>query len=180
MSANVKLIVSALALASKSLKELPPAPTFDYDARLSIMLQAFEGMPDADTKAKNACDRLSEQFTKAHGDTSDRFAKTVLAVIADSLGGIEELAKVARDMASEARSAGKLSITGSEFEKALKGEKDARADVQTIVDKASDMRKQEKPAPWSEIEEKLNLSPSTRQALYVLSPKYPELFPKAV
>ncbi len=175
---TVKLIVSALALASKSLKDLPPAPTFDYDARLSIMLQAFDGMPDADKKARNACDRLKEQFTAANGDSSERYARTVIATIAESLGGLDDFARVASNMASKARSEGKINVTKGEFEKAFKGDKEARADVLSLIDKASDMRKEAKPQAWSKIAEALNLSPATQQTLYLLSSDYPELFPK--
>jgi hypothetical protein len=175
MSANIKALVSALALASKAVKALPPAPSFDHAARLAIMLSAFEGMPDAEKKARNATDRLKEQFDAAHGDSSERITRTVLAELAESLGGIETLATVAGRMAKESRSAGKVNATATQWRAALTEEEGFDKSLQGLAEKASDMRKAGK--AWSEVEESLSLSPAARSQLYLVAKEFTDLFP---
>jgi orotate phosphoribosyltransferase-like protein len=59
----------------------------------------------------------------------------------------------------------------------LSGESEARAELQSLADKASDLRKEGK--AWSEVAEMLNLSPSTQSALYLVSKEFPDVFPVA-
>lgn len=170
-SNNVKVILSALATASKSVKGLPPAPTFDP----APLRAAFEAAQLPEKFIENALRESEKKFVATHGDTGERIARTVLADIAESLGGIEELALLAGRMAKTARAEGKVNATASEWKAALEGEKDARAELQTLADKASDLRKDGK--AWSEVAEALNLSPAAQSALYLVSKEFTDLFP---
>lgn len=173
MSSNsVKTILSALTAASKSVKGLPPAPVFDP----TPLRAAFEASQLPEKFIENALRESEKKFVATHGDNGERLARIILADIAESLGGIEELGTIAGRMAKEARTEGKVNVTASEWKDACNGEgEDFTEENQTLVEKASDLRKAGK--AWSEIEEALNLSPSSRSALYLVSKEFTDLFP---
>jgi hypothetical protein len=171
MSANIKALVSALALAAKAVKALPPAPTFDA-APLRVAFEAAQ-LPEKFIAAALA--ESEKKFIATHGDTSERIARTVLAELAESLGGIEELSTIAGRMAKESRSAGKVNATATQWRAALTEEEGFDKALQGLAEKASDMRKAGK--AWSEVEESLNLSPAARSQLYLVAKEFTDLFP---
>lgn len=170
-SASVKAVLTALSNASKVVKELPPAPAFDASA----LRLAFSAMQLPEQFIDSAIRESEKKHIATHGDNSERLAKVVLGEIADSLGGLEEFARLASRLASDARAAGKIAITASQFRAALDGDEGASEGHRKVAENASDLRKSGK--AWSEIEGALNLSPSTRSALYIISSEYTDLFP---
>jgi hypothetical protein len=175
LSSGAKAILSALSNASKAVKEAPAAPIFDYEARYEMIRPAFEGLRDADQKARNSVNALKEQFEKVNGNTGEAMARLVLSTIAESLGGIGEVSRIARGMASEVATAGKVSVTAGEWRKALKGESDAKPEHVSLCEKAIELRAAGK--PWSEIGSALNIADSSRQQLYNVAKEFPKQFP---
>ena len=157
--------------ANKTVKALPPAPTFDP----APLRAAFEAANLPDKFVENALRESEKKFIATHGDNGERLARTVIAEIAESLGGLDEFARIAGRMASEARAAGKVNVTASEWRAAAEGSKEAKSEHVTLLEKASDLRKEGK--AWSEVEEMLGLSPSARSQLYLVAREFTDLFP---
>jgi hypothetical protein len=167
----VKSILSALANASKTVKGLPPAPTFD-PAPIRAALEAAN-LPEK--FVENALRESEKKFISTHGDNAERLARTVIQDIAESLGGLDEFARIAGRMASEARKEGKVNVTGAEWRAAAEGNKEAKPEHVTLLEKASDLRKDGK--PWSEVQTLLGLSDAARSQLYTVAKEFSDLFP---
>ena len=166
-SALVIALRKALAKAEKA----KPAKVFDEAAFRKDM--AKHGLPAQ--FIENATRESAKKWNAEHGDAGQAVCRDLLAIISPALGGLDTVAEVSRDMAKEEREKGKVTATAKEFRDALSGEKDARADLLPIAEKAADLRKEGK--AWSEIETALKLSENTRQALYMVSQEFTDLFP---
>jgi hypothetical protein len=170
-SNNVKSILAAIANASKTVKALPPAPTFDP----APIRAAFEAANLPTKFIDSALAESERKFIATHGDNGERIARSVIQDIAESLGGLDEFARIAGRMASEARKEGKVNVTGAEWRAAAEGDKEAKPEHVSLLEKASDLRKDGK--PWSEIQTLLGLSDAARSQLYTVARDYSDLFP---
>lgn len=170
---NVNPAVLALLAAIKAVENLPAAPVFDREARRALIATAFEGLPSK--FIDSALDEAERKHKETHGDNGERIARAVIESIAPAFGGLEEFAKVTRGMASEARKAGKVSLTGLEWRAALEGKEGTPSEHIALVQSASKLYKDGK--PWSEIHESLNLAPGSQQGLYLVSKDFPDYFP---
>jgi hypothetical protein len=165
--------VVALMAAIKAIETLPAAPAFDREARRALIATAFEGLPER--FIDSALDEAEKKHKETHGDNGERITRAVITTLAPAFGGLEEFAKVTRSMASEARKAGKVNVTGSEWRAALEGKEGTPPEHVSLAESASKLYKDGK--PWSEIEESLNLSPASQQGLYLVSKDFPDYFP---
>lgn len=156
-----KEIIAALAAASKAVRALPPAPTFDP----APIRAAFVAANLPEKFIENALRESEAKFIATHGDTGERLIQTVLAELADACGGIEALSTVAGRMAKAARSEGKTTVTGSQWRAALAGEPE-QPEHATLLKRAAKLRAEEK--PWSKIAEELNLTDAAQSQLYLL------------
>jgi hypothetical protein len=156
-----KEIISALAAASKAVKALPPAPTFDP----APLRAAFEAAQLPEKFIESALRESEAKFIATHGDTGERLIQTVLAELAGACGGIEALSTVAGRMAKAARTEGKTSVTGSQWRAALEGKPEAPEHA-ALLKRAAKLRADEK--PWSKIAEELNLTDAAQSQLYLL------------
>jgi hypothetical protein len=164
-------VIAALASASNAVKNLPAAPTFNGDALHKSFLDA--GLPE--DFAKRAVEESKRKFEAIHGNTGEAVARAVIHSIADSLGGLEEFARLASRLASDARAAGKVTVTGKDWEACAKEGKEAKPEHKTLFAKARELYREGK--AWSEIETVLNLAPASRQQLYLVARETPALFP---
>lgn len=89
-----KIILSALAAASKAIKSLPAAPVFDWDERYKMIRPAFEGIPEADQKAKNAVNALQEQHNKTHGDSTQAAFVALVGALEEAGADLTALKRV--------------------------------------------------------------------------------------
>jgi len=170
---TVSPLVAALTKALAQAEKAKPAKVFDEQAFRKDL--AKHGLPAA--FIESATKESAKKWASEHGDNGEAQTRALLSIIAPSLGGLDSIATVSAKMAKEEKEKGKVVATAKEFKDALTGEKDARAELRTIAEKAADMRKGGK--AWSEIETALKLSENTRQALYMASQDFPELFPVA-
>lgn len=157
----MKEIIAALAAASKSVKALPPAPTFDP----APLRAAFEAAQLPEKFIESALRESEAKFLATHGDTGERILATILAELAPACGGIEAVSTVAGRMAKAARTEGKTVVTGSQWRAALEGEPE-QPEHATLLRRAAKLRADEK--PWSKIAEELNLTDAAQSQLYLL------------
>jgi hypothetical protein len=159
-------LTTALKSITASLKGLADAPAFDRAGVLKT-IQTIPGL--SDKEANNMVDYAEQQHAAKHGDTDTQALKLALMCLMDSFGA-DNISTVARNMASERRNAGKLAYTQSQYNAALagkpeEGSKEVNKAVVDIVNKAKALRL--KATSWSDIEDQLNLSGASRQALYL-------------
>ena len=159
----MKEIINALAAATKAIRALPPAPTFD-PAPLRAALVASQ-LPEK--FIENALRESEAKFIATHGDTSERIARTVLAEIAPALGGLDSLASLTRAMRAEEVAQNSVKFTRGELDD--KENEKARA----FVAKAAKLYKEGKQV--SEIQKELNFY--SYQTLYGFVKENTDLFP---
>jgi len=165
---TLKEIAKAVRLIASSVESFEPCAAYvpapfdpvnesplDYAKR--ILAEAKENEDPAEANRRAMLKLLQDGYLKIVKDFE--------------LGELKDLSKGIRRAASE----GKLQATTKEFKDALSGEPGARADLLPVAEKAAAMRKDGK--AWSEIGNELNLSESTRQALYMASAEFTDLFP---
>jgi hypothetical protein len=159
-----KVIIAALASAVKSVKELPPTPTFDR-AKSEQTLKDCTGLDGKDLAAM--VDFAAKKHSDKYGDTETLAIQAVFNALASGIeGGFETLSPIMSRLATAARSAGKLSVTGSQWVSAIHGKDDAEKDVVALVAKVKTLRQGAK--AWSEVQSALNLTDASRQQLYMI------------
>lgn len=172
-----KTLTSCIANINKALKELPEAPAFNR-AETEKIIRSLPGITDAEVSAM--VDFRQKKHAETYGDADRQALKLAIAHLINSFGA-ESVSVLSRNLASELRNSGKVTFTGSQFNAALtgkpeEGEKVVNAEVKKVIDAARKLRQEGK--GWSEVQAILNLSDSTRSALYMCAKDRPDFQPK--
>ncbi len=160
-----KILTTALRSAIKALTELPPAPTFNAEPIRAAFVAS--GLPES--FIASALKESEKKHAATHGNTEENAVKAILSALSEAItggeGGIAQLSLICGRMATEARKAGKVNVTASEWSLALANDAKANPAHVALLEQAKALRAAGK--PWSDMETTMNLSESTRQALYV-------------
>jgi hypothetical protein len=164
-----KAIISALANATKAVRELPPTPTFNP----APIREALKSAGLDEKEVSQAVDFAAKKHADKYGDTESLAIQAVFNSLASGVeGGFETLSPIMSRMATAARSAGKLSVTGSQWLSAIHGKEDAEKEHIALVAKVKALRQGGK--AWSEVQNTLNLSDASRQQLYMIAKDLPK------
>jgi hypothetical protein len=158
-----KVIITALAVALKSVKELPPTPTLNP----APIPEALKAAGLDEKEVTQAVDFAAKKHADKYGDTETLAIQAVFNAMASGIeGGFETLSPIMSRLATAARSAGKLSVTGSQWMSTIHGKDDAEEKVVSLVSKVKTLRQSAK--AWSEVQSALNLTDASRQQLYMI------------
>jgi hypothetical protein len=164
-----KVIIAALVSATKAVKELPPAPSFDITKAIAYF-RDVEGQ--SEPAAKVSASARKAKFDAEHGDGESIALQTVFNCLAEGVtDGLEGMSPIMSRLATAARAAGKVNVTAAQWSAALDGKPEEPAHKE-LLEKARTLRGEG--VAWSEIGERLKLSEATRQQLYIVCKALPE------